>query len=1188
MQLTKLELSGFKSFANRETLIFDKGITGIVGPNGCGKSNIVDAIRWVLGEQRSKNLRSDKMENVIFNGTSARRKGNVAEVSLTFENTKNLLPTEYSTVTITRKLYRSGESGYLINGVTCRLKDIHNLFMDTGISSDSYAIIELGMVDEILTNKDNERRKFFEEAAGISKYKIRKRQTLKRLKDTEDDLERVNDLIFEIEKQLKSLEKQARRTQRYFELKEQYKVVSSQFAYLHVRAIREKQQQLRVLETQVGDEIGRLQANLALHEARIQELKKELIDHERNLAEAQAALNQHLTKIRSLETEKSIKHERLKYLQQRETAVRNQRDTERSRQTQNQSSLVQLQENHLRQAQAKDAQLELEQQAQAELDQLKRHLSEQQTQLDSFVAQQRAAEQEVRRLQREQEIRQVKVQSLTSELQRTQEDRSRRAIDLDAFAAKKGSLQAAVSELSSQAQTLEERRDQHTQDVQSTEKLVNELKDKVYKTNRLIDAKQNEYNLTKSLVENLEGFPASVKFLKKQAAWMKQAPLLSDVFAVPETVKVAFENYLESYLSYYVVPTRDDALKAVHLLSDAAKGRANFFILSELDSYQPQAPLLFTQAQAALEVIDCAPDYKKLAAYLLDKVYLVRSESEIPAEIPEGTVFLTQAGNLAQRRFMLSGGSLGLFEGKRLGRAKNLEKLEKDLVTLQDQKKIEKRELEQATKRLDTLKRTNINEELEQIRQHLGQQERDLSVLVSREEEYTAFISRVGQRSEALEEELNSLQKQLGEIGPALKNEQESLQQLSSQAALFRGEVQEGQERVEASNRIHQEANIKLIHLNNEVQNLQREIAQKESAIDGFVETDQKLLAELNQVETDIQELINSNLQDDEHIVRLYKDKKEFERRVGFREEQVALAKNAIRQQEDGTADDRKKREDLIQRQQHLKDQATEIRLDLNSLKERLAVEFQLEIDDLQSDALFERPAEAYSLDELQDKVQVLRAKVQTFGEINPMAVEAYQEIRERYDFITTQKNDLLDAKLSLMDTISEIDQTAREKFLATFTEVRENFMAVFKSLFYEEDNCDLILMDPENPLESEINIIARPKGKRPLTIKQLSGGEKTLTAIALLFAIYLIKPAPFCVFDEVDAPLDDANIDKFNNIIRDFSNESQFIIVTHNKRTMVSTSVLYGVTMQNQGVSSVLPVSYQSLNLDPEATTAA
>ncbi|MEO0584560.1 MAG: AAA family ATPase [Bacteroidota bacterium] len=350
--------------------------------------------------------------------------------------------------------------------------------------------------------------------------------------------------------------------------------------------------------------------------------------------------------------------------------------------------------------------------------------------------------------------------------------------------------------------------------------------------------------------------------------------------------------------------------------------------------------------------------------------------------------------------------------------------------------------------------------------------------------------------------------------------------------------------------------------------------------MDQYVERENQLLEDLSKVEKDTEELISSNLQDDEHIVFLYNQKKEKEERVGRMEAQVGASKNSISQAEDNSSGARKKREDLVTRQQSLKEQETEIKLEIHGLRERMSVEFQVDVTELSQVVLFDKPVEEYDYHSIEEQVMKLRTRVQNYGEINPLAVEAFQEIQERHEFISTQRNDLLEAKDSLLTTISEIDQTAKEKFIETFTVVREHFQSVFKSLFYEEDNCDLILMDPERPLESDINIIARPKGKRPLTIKQLSGGEKTLTAVALLFAIYLIKPAPFCVFDEVDAPLDDANIDKFNNIIRDFSHDSQFIIVTHNKRTMSSTSVIYGVTMANQGISSVVPVSLEELAL--------
>ncbi|MEL6632496.1 MAG: chromosome segregation protein SMC [Bacteroidota bacterium] len=1180
MQLKKLELFGFKSFANRQTLVFDHGITGIVGPNGCGKSNIVDAIRWVLGEQKTKNLRSEKMENVIFNGTKSKRKSNFAEVSLTFENTKNLLPTEYATVKITRKLYRSGESDYQINGVSCRLKDIQNLFLDTGISSDSYAIIELGMVDAILTNKDNERRKFFEEAAGISKYKIRKKETLRKLRDTDSDLERVEDILYEIDKSRKSLEKQARRTQRYFEIKEQYKHISSQYAFLGMRSIRERQNQLRILENQLTDEITEVQSGLALYEARIQELKKELVDRERMLATAQEDLNTHMSKLLNMETEKSIKTERLKYLQQREHAIRNQMETEKRRHTENQSKRNQLEETHMRLEKEQSEQHRIESTAQEKVNVLRRTYQEQQQQVDSLNAQYRETEQEVQQLSREVDMKKVKIQSLESELRRAEEDKYRRSADLDAFTDKAEELRASVESMEKQVNELEAQRNAHQAQLRQVEQDVSTLKDKVYKSNRLLDAKQNEYSLTKSLVENLEGFPASVKFLKKNAKWIKDAPLLSDVFAVPETHKVAIENYLEGYLSYYVVASRQDALLSVRMLADASKGRANFFILDELAHYKPHNPLIFTQAQSVMEVIDCAPEYKKLAAFLLDKVYIVRSEEEIPDDVPEEVIFLTQSGNITRRRFMMSGGSLGLFEGKRLGRAKNLEKLDKEIAKLQKQLTQEKAELEKAQKQLESLKRTDYTGGLDKARNGLSEKQRDLSVLQTKEQEYQEFLARVGQRTDSLSDELEKLQSEIQEAAPKHRIKEEQVLQFQGQLAQLRETAQENGDLLNDATQVYNQEHIKRIHLDNEYQNVARELDQLLLTMDQYVERENQLLEDLSKVEKDTEELISSNLQDDEHIVFLYNQKKEKEERVGRMEAQVGASKNSITQAEDNSSGARKKREDLVTRQQSLKEQETEIKLEIHGLRERMSVEFQVDVTELSQVVLFDKPVEEYDYGSIEEQVMKLRTRVQNYGEINPMAVEAFQEIQERHEFISTQRNDLLEAKDSLLTTISEIDQTAKEKFTETFTIVREHFQSVFKSLFYEEDNCDLILMDPERPLESDINIIARPKGKRPLTIKQLSGGEKTLTAVALLFAIYLIKPAPFCVFDEVDAPLDDANIDKFNNIIRDFSQDSQFIIVTHNKRTMSSTSVIYGVTMANQGISSVVPVSLEELAL--------
>lgn len=1180
MQLTGLEIYGFKSFADKTKFAFDSGITGIVGPNGCGKSNIVDAIRWVLGEQSAKYLRSDKMENVIFNGTNARRKANFAEVSLTFENTKNILPTEYTTITITRKLYRSGESEYLLNNVQCRLKDITSLFMDTGVSSDSYAIIELKMVEEILTNKDQERRRFFEEAAGISKYKVRKKQTLKKLEETDADLTRVEDLLSEIEKNLKNLEKQAKRTKKYFEIKAEYKVVSSQFAYLKLRDIRAKQTIIEEQDQDLTDTLGEIQAETAKREARLLELKKQLIDKEQAASAAQQNLNNHIRKLQTAESEKNVKNERLKYLRQREISLSQQMETEKKQLEKNTAESEMLQ----RMSEGKSAELALQEKTEstlkATLEEIKKQNDAEQANLRGQEAEHRSLESELRQLMREKDMQAVRLKSLESEMARAEEDKNAREGDLDAFFEKGEALKAEVADLEAKLADFTAKKQQHEIDLHTAEQKHGEIKDAVYQTQRTLDSKQNEYNLTKSLVDSLEGFPDSVKFLKKNAIWIKDAPLLSDIISAENDYKSVIEQYLENYLSYYIVENRGDALQAIELLANSKKGRANFFILSELNAASVAPWQRGTLAAlAAIDVVDVAAKYKLLVDFLLKDVYIVENEAEMPTEILENTVFLQKDGKQIRRKYVQSGGSVGIFEGKRLGRAKNLAILEKEVMTLRLDVDIQKKELNEWGQKWEALRKIKWQQEIEPLQRKLIEKQRDLQFLSTREKEHREFLLRVGQRTSSLKNEWNTLRQQMLDIEPEIQAMQVQVNRLVLGLSDIREKAQSLQNQVNETSHKYNQANIALIHSKNAYQNIVADIERKASAIRNFDENLNRMKGELETVKKDIDALMEKTMQDDTEILEMHRGKKELEEKVDAAEQKVGETKNFIRQGEEAIENERKKREAVAAQQQKVRENLTEIRLNMTSLRERMSVEFQLNIEGI-DESVFEKPVNQYNVQDIEAALMKLRNQVQTFGEINPMALEAFEEMQERYNFIKKQCQDLYEAKTILLNTIAEIDTAAAEKFMETFTTVRENFIKVFRSLFTENDTCDLILSTPETPLESEIDIIARPKGKRPLTIQQLSGGEKTLTAVALLFSIYLIKPAPFCVFDEVDAPLDDANIDKFNNIIKDFSADSQFIIVTHNKRTMAATRVMYGITMEDTGVSRMLPVSLEMLNL--------
>jgi chromosome segregation protein len=1180
MLLKSLEIQGFKSFADKTKFLFDKGITGIVGPNGCGKSNIVDSMRWVLGEQKTRKLRSEKMENVIFNGTAKRKRSSLCQVTLTFENTKNILPTEYTTVAITRKLYRDGESEYLINDIACRLKDIYDLFLDTGIGPDSYAIIELKMVDDILNDKENSRRNLFEEAAGVSKYKIRKKQTLRKLEETQLDLDRVEDILFEIQKNLRSLDAQAKKARKYFEIKDKYRLVSSRHAYFTIKGLREGYDRIEKEEQGFADQLTESQSTIAKHEARLMELRKEQVDNEARLSEAQKDLNAHNARIQEIEKEKSIKNERLKYLQQREFAIQDQLTRDRKQHERLQEELSALRdrlEEVVKEAEQASATLKAANRSREDI--RERH-EELKFQVEGYQGDARTLERELQTLKKEQEIKAIQIEGLRKEIERNEADKSSRTDALDSFAGTLAALTEETATLEAEVAELRRLKTENDAAIEESSRAIDALKDTIYKTSRGLDARMNEYNLTKSLVDNLEGFPESVKFLKKEANWVKDAPLLSDIFYTDEAFKAAFENLLEPYLSYYVVDHRVDALQAVKLLSNASKGRANFFILEELDQYVPAPKRDFPGAVHALEIVEVSEKYQALAAFLMDRVYVVTDESAIPDDLGGEYFFITQSGSLLRRPYAMSGGSIGLFQGKRLGRAKNLEKLSRDI------KKLEK-ELNQFKSQLDTqevthqrLKSQTYSKQLDESGRILQGKQRDLSVLQAREKEYRAFIEQAGARSEVITQQIYTLEDALAEIGPRIGKLQSDFIQQTGILEEARQMLENATIDLNEKNQAANQANIAHIQKQNLLEMLRKDEFQKSSQAQVLADNDAKNRKELQDTTANIHQIVETNMQNDEDVVALYEEKKRKEDHTGKLEQVAVTMRLNINDTEERVRAERRRKEGLETARQEVKERVTEIKIQLNALKERMEVEFKVDISSLDEEELFDKDVAAFKPADVEAEMLKLRQQLQSYGEVNHMAVEAYDEMKARHDFIDTQKKDLVEARQTLLDTITEIDATATAQFLSSFSQVRENFKQVFQHLFHPGDTCDLALEESDDPLEAPITIMAKPKGKRPLTINQLSGGEKTLTAVALLFAIYLLKPAPFCIFDEVDAPLDDANIDKFNNIIREFSKDSQFIIVTHNKRTMAATHVMYGVTMEEQGVSKVLPVDLVALNL--------
>jgi len=1173
MQLTRLEIKGFKSFADKVTINFDEGITGIVGPNGCGKSNVVDSIRWVLGEQKTRVLRSDKMENVIFNGTKARKATQLAEVSLTFNNTKNLIPTEYSNVTITRRYFRSGESEYLLNNVPCRLKDITNLFLDTGIASNTYAIIELKMVDDLLNDKDNSRRSLFEEAAGISKFKIRKKETMRKLQDTDADLDRVEDLLFEIDKNLKSLEKQARQAKKYYEIKEEYKQYSIALAKKSIGDQNAVFESIEKRITQESDRKNSLNTQLLEKEANLEKTKAELIGKEKLLSSRQKTLNEHVGKIRNYESEKKIKNERQRYLQDKIEKLQEQLSQDKLSNERAAFSLKSLDKESDQARQIlSDIGNKLEQ-LQADYDAQKAKTQEAQEILNEYNQQYNTKREQVYQVGKDLEIKEVQIKSLQSELNRSREDSSIQSESLKDFDQKLAEIQKEKEAKTEEFQALKAKETALKDKIESNQQRIDLIREELTQVNRKLDSRQNEYNLTKSLVDSLEGFPEAIKFLKKSNQW-KNAPLLSDVIACPEEYRISIENFLEPYMNYYVVETREDALKAVNLLSDSSRGRAHFFVLDQLEKYHANSAHIFANTRPATEVVEYDEKYRKLIAHLLDNVYIY--ENEAPTTEDDDVVFVDKSGKITKRKFSMSGGSVGLFEGKRIGRAKNLEKLAAEIKILTKKQEQAKSNLNENLNELEQLKKSTQTSLLEELQAEINRINETFVSIQTKQEQYSNLLNSNETKREDIEERIETLGSEIDALRPEFDQSAGILSELEMQVVHKREELNELNELLAQKSSAYNEENVLYHRQQNKVNSITQEISHKDETFVSSSARIEQNTEELQKATQDLNELVKKSEESDDDLVAMYEEKESIELGVNEAEKDYYAVRNAIDEAEKNVREIQRMRESADQVLMEWQNKLNETKIQLNSIKDRLSVEFNLDMKQVElfdNEELLNQP-----LEDLRDRVDKMKNRLENMGPINPMAMEAYEEIKTRHDFISEQKEDLIKAKESLLTTIGEIDEVARVTFLDAFNKIRDNFIKVFRTLFTEEDDCELKLTDPDNPLESSIEIMAKPKGKRPLTINQLSGGEKTLTATSLLFAIYLLKPAPFCIFDEVDAPLDDANIDKFNQIIREFSKDSQFIIVTHNKRTMASTDVIYGITMIEQGVSRVVPVDLREL----------
>ena len=1207
MRLRSLEIKGFKSFANETVIHFNENVIGIVGPNGSGKSNVVDAIRWVLGEQKSTELRLDKMNSVIFNGTKKRKPGQYAQVTLTFDNTKNILPTEYTSIGISRILYASGESEYRLNGVTCRLKDITTLFMDSGIGSNSYSIIALNMVDDILSDKLNFRRSMLEQAAGVSKYKARKHETTNKLAATEEDLNRVEDLLHEIKANLKKLEAQAKHAQKYFDIKAQYKNFS-----LDLSAKKLTQLNISITATEkeltdTSDKYSQADINTLALETQIEQIKKENIEFEQKLSENQRDLNKTVYELREAENDKRATIQKIDFTDQNLRRLNEQRADALRKAEQSRTELMGYEREYVAE---KNTEIQLNNDLTAAKVGVEKAREEQnnfRSERDNYVAVQQQSERAIFEFEKQIAVLHNRIDGLKNEISISLQKNTQQIAERESHVTRLSDWQNEENKQTQVVKKIEIGEENRLLQIEKYQKQLDELVKQSAQIHRRLDAKRNEFKLTLSMVESLEGFPESIKFLNNPKNGQKNLPLLGDLIYVPEQFRTAIEVFLEPYLNYYVADNAEDAWSSINLLKNAQKGKANFFLLDalsedrrwEMDVVGENETV--SDAKAVRDIVQVDAQYKTLFNYLLQNVFIVPDELKLSDNynpISQISTLISQSGSIIRKQFSIGGGSVGLFEGKKIGRKKNLEILEREIK--QDEKETAELDIQTALARqeLNALKTNDQRAELQRQQARLNQIRQDKIRAESEMNRITNTLTEAKDKQIISEQQLKKYSEDINGLTEKLfdsKRDADIEKQKREQADAALRNFSEVAGHLAG---VYNEKNVAYIRQQNKTETLNREIEFRKKQIEEAQVAFDSAIKQLSEQEAE-------RFRQNEHLIEIdmqlnlfYKLRKEKQSSLGESEQAFFQKKNLINTFEDDLRKLNRIKSELQVRVNQLKDKFNDTKYQAASICERAEVEFSvnwqaingqwsfisqssalnghLPENNEQSKSIIDNQQPATIQEDLEKKVYALKRQLESYGEINHLAVEAYNEMKERFDTIVTQRDDINNAKKDLLQTIKEIEEKATAQFLEAFNTVRLSFIEVFKSLFDSEDTADLILTNPDDPLESSISIVAKPKGKRPQSITQLSGGEKTLTAIAFLFALYLYKPAPFCIFDEVDAPLDDANIEKFNRVIKKFSEHSQFIVITHNKATMSAVDVIYGVYMAEQGVSSLTPVDFR------------
>lgn len=1168
MYFKRLEMTGFKSFRDRTVLEFEPGVTAIVGPNGCGKSNISDAIRWVLGEQSAKDLRGSRMEDVIFNGTQRDDPLGLAEVSLTLSNEKRLLPIEYDEVTITRRIFRSGESEYLINHIPVRLRDVVELVMGTGLGQASYAHMAQGKIDEILSARPEERRFLFEEASGITKYRSQKKEALRKLEQTEANLLRVTDILIELGRQIRSLERQAEKARRYKEDFEKLKTLELSVAHQEFRNLTEKVRHFSEGKVTLKEEEQKLSGERERLSEKILHLRKSLEEQESHVGTLQGKKIDLASRIRQDEDRILLHQERIGESEgNRERVLK-----EKERLEKEVGQFKEHFEASEREYQRSLEEIELKKSALVSLEGVFKEI----VQILSTT---------------EEEISKGKLKTIeiAQEHSQAKNDLSRLAAEHHTFSSREHRLLIEKEEVVKEEARVQERRQGVEKTVQETREKVTALRadkstleEEVGTVSRLLQTTTTEVQILRQKLaslssrcelleearKNYEGFSQGTKAILKEIGeknpdFQRYHGVLADLLEAAPGYERAVEELLGPAVQALVAEDEEAVWKGVRYLEAQGLGRAHFIALSSFKKGR-------RGEGNVLDKVTTAEPYQALLASLVGDAYIVEEFEKIPFH-ETGKTAVTLRGELYRQGIFTGGSPLSESMGL-IGREKKIITLRNEMdqaeKLLKGSERKEK-ELQCARTEKESLLAQKV-EELHRWEVELSNQERLLEAIFSEAKKIEEEASLVALELEEVKGELEELltkESALSERLRLLEEEERRLQEAlaghhrllaQKQSEREKTVVQSAEVKTELSAMATQCEERKKAHtlLESTVRERLFSISSKGEEERVSVERIVQLKKEIERLEEEKRSLWGEKEGVEKELSGAEAVQKEKEAEELSIQNQITLCESGL---------------NTIQQNLHdaeMKEQ--EVQYEIRSLEERLRLTYKVELG-----SETEGDGETVDPEALRPEIERLREKLDRMGPVNLVAIEEYEELKKRNEFLASQKEDLEKAKASLHEAIQKINRVTKELFLATFHKVQTNFQEYFRLLF-GGGRAELLLLDEQDVLESGIEILACPPGKKLQSVSLLSGGERAMTVIALLFAVFKERPSPFCVLDEIDAPLDESNVARFTSVLHEFLCSSQFILVTHNKRTITMADVMYGITMEKTGVSKIVSAKFK------------